>query len=500
MLFWILIAAITLAVLLFVLRPLVSPGKGAARRGDYDLEVYKRQIEELRAEEARGVISPTEAKAARNEIERRMLQAGRDAEPDVAEGRGAPLVVGLIVAVAVPVVAGAIYFSVGNPDLPAQPLADRKGAPVAASGMAAAQGDGSESAQQGLASVQNMVGNLEKRLKDEPDNYQGWMLLGRSYGVMDRYGDAAEAYRKASTLPEAENDPAAHMQLGEALVFSSGGMVTEKAQAAFRRAAEIDPKHPGARYYLALAKGQSGDLKGAYDGWIQLAKDSPADAPWLPALRDRIKEIAGDLDIEPPADLMARMAAAGEAAKQNAPAAPAMPSSAPARDGGSVMPGPSAEDVQAAQQMSSGDRQAMIRSMVKRLADRLKEQPDDYDGWMRLGRVRGVLGDAEGQDEAYRNAVRLRPDDIQTRLTYGKALVDRAGDGPLPEAAVEQFAKALEIDPSNSDALWFMGRAAAEAGRRDDALAHWRKLLGTLQPGSETYKAVEQQIERLQGS
>ncbi|PJK31023.1 c-type cytochrome biogenesis protein CcmI [Minwuia thermotolerans] len=490
MLFWILIAAITLAVLLFVLRPLVGAGRGAARRGDYDMTVYRSQIDELRAEEARGVISPAEARAARNEIERRMLQASRDAEPDVREGGGAPLIVGLVIAVAVPLGAGALYLAIGNPDLPAQPLAQRIEVPAGAARMAAAQ-PGAPSSEQGLESVSNMVGNLERRLEEDPENFEGWMLLGRSYGVMDRYGDAAGAYAKAAALPEAASDPAPHMQLGEALVFSSNGVVIERAQAAFRRAVEIDANHPGARYYLALARGQGGDLKGAYDGWVSLAQDSPADAPWLPALRERIAEVARDLDVEPPAELMDRMAAAGAAPGPSAPPAPA-------RSGDAAAPGPSAEDIQAAQEMSADDRQAMIRGMVEGLAARLEENPDDYDGWMRLARARGVLGETDAMIEAYENAARLRPEDTETRLALAGALVDAGGDGPLSPRAVEAFRAVLEVDPDNPDALWFVGRGEAEAGRPEAAVQAWRKLLGTLAPGSDAHTAVQAQIERLQ--
>ena len=58
------------------------------------------------------------------------------------------------------------------------------------------------------------------------------------------------------------------------------------------------------------------------------------------------------------------------------------------------MPGPTQEQVDAAQNMSAEDRQAMIRTMVDRLAEKLKASPDDLDGWQRLIRARLVLGDA----------------------------------------------------------------------------------------------------------
>ena len=72
--------------------------------------------------------------------------------------------------------------------------------------------------------------------------------------------------------------------------------------------------------------------------------------------------------------------------------------------------GPSAEDVAAAEEMSAEDRAAFIQSMVQRLADRLKDEPDDLDGWLQLGRAYSVLGNVEGAKDAYKNAAALSVD------------------------------------------------------------------------------------------
>jgi cytochrome c-type biogenesis protein CcmH len=492
---WILIAAITVAAVLFILRPMLSTGIGAARRGEYDLKVYRSQIDELETDRERGVISAEEARQAKVEIERRMLQAIRDAEPEIEDRSRGRLIAGLAVAVGLPVAAGLMYFSMGRPELPGQPLAERTDIPVRAAELAARAGGQPTPAetQEGLESVENMVGSLETRLENEPRDFEGWMLLGRSYGVMDRYGDAARAYEKAAALPEAQSDPAPHMQLGEALIFSSGGVVTEQAAAAFERTLEIDGGHPGARYYLALARGQAGDLQGAFDGWVALAQDSPSDAPWMPALRSRLEEVARDLGIELDPDLaVGTPPMPGDLpplpGQQMAEAPPAAPAA----------PGPTAEQMQAAQEMSSEDRQAMIQGMVQRLADRLAEEPDDYEGWMRLARAYGVMGDQDGAIDAYANAARLRPDDVQTRLMYAGALLDASEGGPLPERAVEEFRAVAQLDPDNPDALWFLGRADAEAGRNDAALEKWRRLLATQQPGSDAYRSIEAQIQALE--
>lgn len=502
---WIAVGLITLAVSVYLLRPLIRGGSSGVRRGDFDLSVYRQQLSELDADQERGVISGPEAEAARVEIQRRMIQTGRDAEAAAEAGGSSRLVVGVVVAILLPAAAAALYMSLGSPNLPSQPLAERGDIPgrpqvAQAGGGAPAGGAG----QEGLASIEKMVESLSERLQGDPTDFDGWMLLGRSYGVMEAYDKAAEAYARAAALPEGFNDPNAQMQLGETIIFASQGIVTERAQTAFRRALEIDPRHPGAQFYLALARGQAGNLQGAYEGWLALAAESPADAPWMPALRARLQEVARDLDIELPDPLPTLPAGPAQATPPVAQA-PAPSASAPATASRPAAPagpiagtrGPDAEQMRAAAEMSADDRQEMIRGMVQRLADRMAENPDDADGWNRLARAYGVLGDQSGAVEAYGNLVRLNPDDVQARLSLGGAYLALAGPGPMPVTAIEQFEAVLALDASNPDALWFLGRADAEAGRNDAAREKWQRLLGQLQPGSEAHGNVSAQIQRL---
>ncbi|MAO57208.1 MAG: hypothetical protein CMM61_16150, partial [Rhodospirillaceae bacterium] len=74
-----------------------------------------------------------------------------------------------------------------------------------------------------------------------------------------------------------------------------------------------------------------------------------------------------------------------------------------------AQPGPTQEQMRAAQEMSPEDRAEMIRGMVQRLADRLAENPDDLAGWQRLERAYRVLGDTEKADEAAGQVKRLTP-------------------------------------------------------------------------------------------
>ena len=79
------------------------------------------------------------------------------------------------------------------------------------------------------------------------------------------------------------------------------------------------------------------------------------------------------------------------------------------------MPQPGADDVARMDKLSPQEREAAIKSMVDRLADRLKASPDDLEGWRRLGRARSVLGDHVGAAEAWKQADRLKHDGILSR-------------------------------------------------------------------------------------
>ncbi|MDF1719285.1 MAG: c-type cytochrome biogenesis protein CcmI [Minwuia sp.] len=502
---WIAVGLITLAVSAYLLRPLIRNSEEGVRRGDFDLTVYRRQLNELDADADRGVISGQEAEAARVEIQRRMLQTAKDGEEAARTGDNSRLIVGAILAVILPISGLAIYMYLGSPHLPAQPLADRGISTPAGSQVAqAGSGQATAASQEGLESIEKMVESLSARLADDPTDFDGWMLLGRSFGVMEAYDRAVEAYARAASLPEGMRDANAQMQLGETIIFASQGVVTERAQLAFRRALQIDPGHPGAQFYLALGMGQAGDLRGAYEGWLALAAQSPADAPWMPALRSRLAEVARDLGIELP-DVLPSAPALPALPPLEAPnAAPPVATAPPSSGQGTVGPiagtrGPDAEDVRAAAEMSTDDRQAMIRGMVQRLADRMVENPDDAEGWTRLARAYGVLGDQAKAADAFANVVRLNPGDIQARLALGESILEQAGAGPMPPAAIEQYSAVLAMDAANQDALWFMGRADAEAGRTEEAREKWQRLLDQLPPDSGAHQNVAAQIKALDG-
>jgi cytochrome c-type biogenesis protein CcmH len=377
------LSALALVILLV---PLFVRRRDPASREAYDFAVYRDQLAEVERDLARGVLATEQAEAARAEIARRILalrpppaSAGA-AGTDGSTASRTPLRAAVAaVILLVPVAAWMLYARLGSPSVPDQPLAERM--------VAGPHPD-----------MNDALARLEAHLKEQPEDLTGWLLLARSEMGLGRYRLAAEAYRHAAGLSGQRGDIASDW--GEAQVLAAGGTVTPAAQAAFAAGLRDKATEPRARYYLALAQMQRGDPKAALDAWAALASEAPADAEWLPLVRRRIAEAAKSLGIDP-ATLGGAAAAPGETAVTAA--------------------------AKAAANASPEERQAMIRAMVDRLAARLQTEPDDVEGWARLGRSYMVLKEPAKAKDAYTRAVKLKPDDPE--LSQALAAASAAASG-----------------------------------------------------------------------
>jgi len=351
MLFWVIAAILTLGASLAVLLPLAGGAKRASSSGDHDLEVYRDQLSELDRDAARGLIQPAEATEARAEIARRILRI--DASAGKVSARQASVTTRLVATaavLAVPLVSWSLYSQLGSPDLPSQPLAERLAKNPADS------------------SVDELVARAEAHLAANPSDGRGWDVLAPVYLRLQRFADAAAAYRNAIRL---DGDSAARQAgLGEAIANAAGGIVSADAQEAFEAALKLDPANAKASFYLAMALAQEGRAKEAVAAWQAMLGKLPPDSPW-------------------------RGAVAQALAKSNAPEVAS----------GGATNGPNAGDVDAASAMTPQDREAMINTMVAGLDDKLKQNPRDPEGWMRLVRSYVVLGKADQAREALGRAI-----------------------------------------------------------------------------------------------
>jgi cytochrome c-type biogenesis protein CcmH len=383
---WIILTALTALAAAWLTIPLVRRHEARVDARAATIAVLKDQLADVDVQLAAGSIQPGEAEGLRNEIRRRLLAAGHiPAELDRTMGQKSLSGLALGMAAMVAVAAAALYTNMGQPELAGGPAAPAEPAPAVAAAPPSAPAD---------AEVAQLITGLEQKMQANANDPEGWRMLGWSYFQTGRYGDAAKAYARAIALkPDGVGYQSAY---GEVLVQEAGGQVTPAAAAAFEKAAAQDGADARARYFLGVRKADTGDRKGAVEDWLKLLADSPADAPWLPQLRQMIGQTAAQAGI----DIAARLAATQPVGTASVPGQPnpaaaaaaagAVPPGAPA----GVMPSPSREQVQAAQAMTPADRQAMIRSMVDGLAEKLKANPKDEAGWLRLIRARQVLGDA----------------------------------------------------------------------------------------------------------
>jgi cytochrome c-type biogenesis protein CcmH len=444
MMLWFTLAAMTVAMLAMLLWPLLRHGKAEVSRSALEREIYRDQLDEVERERARGILSSAEAAAARTEISRQMIASARVQSADDANtetpglgetGRRSVLIA---TAILIPVGAFGLYLMIGAPAEPDRPFAAR-------------EAERDSIAQHEDLEMSRVVQRLAERLKAEPDNLEGWILLARSYNAAEQFAQAAEAYREAVRL--SGDSPALVGAYAEALTNAAGGIVTPEALRLFEQVNRADPD-PRTRYYLGLARDQAGESQAALDTWLALEADSPPDATWLPLLRSQMGRLADELGIE---------------LASTAP--PSLPQEA--------APGPTEDDIAAAQAMSSGEQAEMVKSMVARLAARLEDDPGDVEGWLRLANAYRVLGEVDQAKTALSRGAAANPtapqqariDDAARAL--GADLGPAAADGRDPDAGdatedsqtamirgmVDGLAARLETDPDDLAGWIRLGRS-----------------------------------------
>ena len=440
---WVVLILMLVMALAVVLFPQLRKRRRAPRsRRDYDVAVYADQLRELKTDVERGVLSADQETQARLEIERRVLDA--DASQAILGKRaGSPLfsAVGASILLAfIPGFALGIYLWRGSPEIPSQ-FAEIPPVSAETPGQAPEVGVGVE--------------ELVARLREQPDNLDGWLLLGRSYIVLGRHSEAVRAYREAAGL--APGDATVQSRLGESMVMAAEGFVTPPAREVFEVALGVEPRDAAARYYLALAAAQDGDLQAAFDGWRGLARNASADSPWLGDVRERLVGLAGQLGLD--ADDALAGIAAGPASVQTAGR------------------GPSQEDIEAAAEMTPAQRQAMIRGMVEGLAARLEENPNDPQGWLRLAQSYEVLGESGKAAEARARAQTASaapaaaprgPSQDDVAAAAEMAPEDRQA---MIRGMVERLAARLEDDPDDGQGWLQLARSYEVLGEPEKAAA-----------------------------
>ena len=451
-----LVVLIPLAIAMAALAVPLMGRKSLDGAADSTVAILKDQLGELERDQRRGLIGEAEAKAARLEVERRILKAAHRTAPQSFQATTLGRALVILAILAVPVGSTALYLRLGAPAMPDMPLASREldRAPRVAP-----------------QEILDMVAGLEARLEANPDDVQGWLMLGRSTLTLERTEDAIAAYRRAREL--APEEPEAITGLAEALLERALGVVTPEVRQLMFRLAELQSGDPRPLFYMGLADAQAGDYNAALERWRVLLEASPADAPWRAQIEPSIRQAAGQLGIDPE---------------------PILALAAP--------PTPQEERVRALAALGPEERTAEIRGMVQGLADRLAAEGGAPEDWQRLGRSYLILGDRDGAARAFRQALVDAPDDPVLNKDLATALLE-APDEPeglptIPDEALPHLEKALAQSPEDPELHWYLGIRALADGNPAETREHWQKVLANLDPATPEHALVQTQLDRLQ--
>jgi cytochrome c-type biogenesis protein CcmH len=468
MLLAVVFVVITIAVLAIVTLPMIRGARAAPERAQYDRAVYRDQINELERDVVRGLIGEREARAARLEIQRRMLASDAAAKPLPAR-RAPTRVLALVLCLLVVCVSAGLYLRLGSPGVPDEPFASRV-IPHAAT-----------AANDGQHDVQKAAAALAEKLAKDPTNKERWLLYARTTAELGDWQKSVDAYHHVIEL--GETGPDTMSAYGEMLVMADAGMVTPAAHDAFAATLAKQPKNDVARFYLALGDAQAGEPRKAIDAWLALAAEAPDGSAMREEVVRRITETAKNAGLPMPT---------------LPPAAPAQAVAGPAAGGPRVGPEGDADAEAAVAKLPPAQQSEVIRGMVTQLAAKLEAQPNDVDGWLRLGRSYGVLGEADKSAAAFERAAKLKPDDTSITLQEAQALLEnQRPNTPVPPRAVELLHRIEATQPDQPEVLWYLGAAAAQDGRVDVAERYWQRLLPLLPADGPDQKLVREALDSL---
>jgi cytochrome c-type biogenesis protein CcmH len=351
MVLWAVLAVLTAIIITVVCLPLVRPKGEQTHAAQSDAEIYKAQLSEIEDERKRGILTESEAEAARIEVSRRLLRSAEkgdktsEAGAAVRENDRALVVVSVLV----PALALGGYLIFGTPNMPQQPYAARF--------------DQSPEAQR----VTEMVERVEDRLREHPEDGAGWDVIAPVYLRQQQYHDAVFAFQQALRL---NGESAARLEgLGEAMVLRDNGQVNQTARMAFSEALKRNPESLKAQFWVAVSDEQDGNYEQAAEAYRKIIEASPEGAPWRMMVGTRLAVVQQQLDPT-----------------------------------GSSAPALSPEMMRSAEDMTREERAQMVENMVAGLAERLEAEGNDLDGWLRLMRAYTVLGKSGEAEQAAASA------------------------------------------------------------------------------------------------
>lgn len=288
--FAILAALLVVAVTARLLLPLIRSAKSAAiatnqattsnERREANLTIFRDQLAELEREFNDGLLAAPDFEQAKRELQRRLLEdvqieeTGGASQRHASTGRNTALAL----IIALPLVTAGGYALLGNPR-GLDPLLTQVQPRVSP------------------AQVEEMVSKLAAKLKQNPDDANGWVMLARSYKVLGRFAEAADAYSHASSIVDKEAVLLA--DYAEMVAQANNGNLQGKPSELAARALKLDPDEPQALLLAGAAASDRRDFAAAATHWGRLLTQVDPDSEEAKALGDAVSK-ARELAAKPP--------------------------------------------------------------------------------------------------------------------------------------------------------------------------------------------------------
>ncbi len=259
--FWVIAALLVAGALLFALFPLLGRRhRETLERETVNVAIYRDELEELKQDLSAGTLGAEQYEAARSELQRRVLD---DVPPESSGPRPAlrhsGRWMGIAAAVIIPVFAVGLYLKLGNLEA-LEPRGE---------GARGNHGAGQITPEQ----VAAMVENLAARLKTNPSDAQGWIVLARSYTVLGRFAEAAVAYGNATSL--ISDDAQLWADYADIAAMAQGKRLQGVPADFIRKALALDPQNHKALALAGSAAFEAKDYPAAINYWKQLIKLVP---------------------------------------------------------------------------------------------------------------------------------------------------------------------------------------------------------------------------------
>ncbi len=283
-LFWTSVAVISLIASGLMLWPVWKKKilKSGIKQDQLNVVIFEDRLAELETELASGVLPEDRYEQAKNELRRDLLQNTGSDEPKAGKVGGGRWVAPLV-GILVPAIAVFAYMQVGSPE-----LVDKSSAAVQAQAAASHQNAGSA---QAAGDMNTMIQRLQERLQSNPDDIDGWVLLGRSLSMVRQFDEAAKAYGRAYEL--AGEVPEIMTQYAETLAITNQGRFEGKPLELLERAREIEPQSPRVLWLLGVVAAQQGDSSQAVETWKQLLAQLPPDSEAARMVQSSIEQLSG---------------------------------------------------------------------------------------------------------------------------------------------------------------------------------------------------------------